>query len=389
MSDKLIAFDNEVDRDVAWRRWYKKAISSSIKQLRGALKTIQRFPDRIFSNAQASDPFPLRLPANDKMRVFLVAVANGCEKAGSRYNEGPALFINTLCKKDELPFSVGTNFPEFVHIVNHSVVDALFKCFDTTRDFIEYLERKEQELIRETNYLIKGEENLIGAYMLSSRGSTEFCIRSNDFLVADNQHIVEPTFWDVYLRSNLYSIRTDYQKPSYVIDRIIEHVATEYYENRLVIGQDKELSYHEEAFRLIASESRLGRQALSRALLDVIHEDATTFWCNVSNSHDVNGLIYVWLIYPEVPAEVSDEEMEKKLFSTLRKYMLVAQAKFRGATRIFGLCLPNARSPRRSIIFLLLDATYFDYTMKEYAEQLEKREGILTDLQQVEYRSLR
>lgn len=62
MSDKLINYNIEIDEKIAWNRWYKSAIESSIKQLNGAYNHINSYPDNLYTDAQATEPFSMELP---------------------------------------------------------------------------------------------------------------------------------------------------------------------------------------------------------------------------------------------------------------------------------------------------------------------------------------
>lgn len=162
ISDKLNVFGDHWDNEVNWKRWYKKAVAGSIRQLCGARNHIRRAPDKIYTNAQVSSPLPLRLPSTDRMRIHLVAVANGCQDACRDACGHPSLRIDTRVKGSPEAFAIGTltEDGDFVHIVSTPALDAMFQCFDTARDFIDYLERKKEALLRE-DWVIDGEENLI------------------------------------------------------------------------------------------------------------------------------------------------------------------------------------------------------------------------------------
>src|SRR4051812_17516881 len=47
-SDKHITYQSETDTAVAWKRWYKRAVTSSAKQLYGAKSWLERFSHRVF-----------------------------------------------------------------------------------------------------------------------------------------------------------------------------------------------------------------------------------------------------------------------------------------------------------------------------------------------------
>src|ERR1700730_17909717 len=51
-SDKHVTFNEGKPIEVAWPRWYKRAVLHSAHQLYGALNWLRRFPDRIFLDAK-------------------------------------------------------------------------------------------------------------------------------------------------------------------------------------------------------------------------------------------------------------------------------------------------------------------------------------------------
>ena len=374
ISDKLIRFDEKATTEVAWKRWYKKAITGSIRQLRGALSQITKFPQNIFCDVHASSPFPLKIPSSETVRVHLVAVANGAEDICLQYLGHPGLRIDTQCNIDSSFMTVGTKYPEFVHILSRTALEAIFDCFDTTRDFIDYLRRKQEALT---------------CHEQSQPGNRDFHIPSEKFHTEHGAKMVPPGLWSVYMKSSTRAERDKIRTPSYVIDDLINHTVSEYSSGSLIIGQDKPLSYHERHLRIMASESRLSRQTISATLRDIINEDPSTFWCSISASKDTPGLLYLWLVYPIVPNSVTDEELEKVLYTHLRDHITVALYKFPDAERIFGICLPNNASDRTSRGFQVSSGEFRSPEMKEEADKLEREQGILAHIQTYNFVSQR
>lgn len=361
ISDKLIQYGNSTAPDVNWKRWYNKAVASSIKQLRGALRQLKKAPHKVFCDASASSPFPLQLPPTNQMRIHLIAVANGCEMACKQSHGHPSLKIDTRCINDNQPMTVGTyaGTGDFVHVISTKALEAIFECFDTTRDFIDYLEQKRTALSKE-DWLIHGEESLVGGYMLSQPGNRPFSIPITSFPVEDNIRIVYSEIWSAYLNSDMRQLREQIRSPSYILDRLIEHIADEYQQKNMVIGQEMALAYHEQAFRLIARESRLSRQLICAALYEIWEESTSTFWSTIVRSQDFPDLFYLWLLYPEPPADCSVEQYEKLLLDHLTQYMIVSRSKFPEAKLIFGICLPNRDCSKTSQGFRVLDGTHWN-----------------------------
>jgi hypothetical protein len=61
-SDKSIGWQADKTVDLAWKRWFKKAIQESANQIRGATRWIDQFPDRIFLDKACQQRLPLNLP---------------------------------------------------------------------------------------------------------------------------------------------------------------------------------------------------------------------------------------------------------------------------------------------------------------------------------------
>ncbi|WBU48166.1 hypothetical protein PF050_17075 [Kosakonia pseudosacchari] len=390
MSDKLIKYREDVEENISWARWYARAIEGSIKQLYGAYKHIKAFPNQLYSNPQATVRFYAHLPSPDKIKIHLIAVANGCADAcGKKYNH-LGLRFNNQCHGDELPFTIGLPNKEFVHVFNEYNLDNIFSCLSTTRDFIDYLNAR-KELLQTQNKTIEvyGEEELLACWMLSQKGDDIFHMPYNRFEKMKDSYIIGPGHWNEYNRAENKERREKFRRESFIIDDLIEHIYQEFNSNRLIIGQDKSLEYHEKAFRLLASESRLGRQLISGPLLEVMNEDPKTFWANIVESHDFEGRLYVWLIYPDVPPDVSDEKLLRIMLNQLKKYLLVAQCKFKDAYVIFGACLPNSKSTRTDRLFIVNDGTYWTEEMQSEAIRLESEEGILKNITSTRFYSKR
>ncbi|MEO0058065.1 MAG: hypothetical protein RIT17_1538, partial [Pseudomonadota bacterium] len=79
-SDKEITWPNG-DLETAWRRWYRRAVTSSVKQIRGAERWIRTHPHRVFIDAECKTQLPVNLPSPDKLRIHGIAVTSGSEPA--------------------------------------------------------------------------------------------------------------------------------------------------------------------------------------------------------------------------------------------------------------------------------------------------------------------
>jgi hypothetical protein len=390
ISDKLNQFGNHPDVKVNWKRWYKNAVSASVRQLRGARNHIKNFPEKVFVDAKVSSPLPLKLPHPSLMRIHLLAVANGCEDMCEATSGRRSLTVDTRRMDDEELFTVGCfgSGDDFFHVISTPALDAMFDSFDTARDFIDYLDRKREAMSSE-DWVIQGEENLIAAYMTSQPGNRPFFVPASTFPLEDDTRIVHDGILEAYLINDQHNIRTRLWAKSYLIDQLVEGVADDYANGRMVIGLDQPISYHENAFRLLAGESRLSRQALAGAFYDIYRESTSTFWSVVSESLDDPYTHYLWLLYPQPPEGISIEKVEFGLNRELAKYMLVAQSKFRHAKRIFGICLPNRDCRLTTRLYRVIDGENWTDEMAAQAAHLETTEGIFAHIDKVTIASVR
>src|SRR4051812_19896751 len=61
-SDKEIAWTDAQDSEIAWSRWFRKAVKKSAEQIRGAERWIKSFPTRIYLDELCVNQLPLKLP---------------------------------------------------------------------------------------------------------------------------------------------------------------------------------------------------------------------------------------------------------------------------------------------------------------------------------------
>lgn len=186
-SDKHIRFNDEVSLDVAWPRWFKSAITKSVRQLYGAMNWAKRFPVRVYQDAACKRPLPVPLPPSDRARFHLVATTRGSLGPCSKHFEGSlgTHQINTgIVGKDhhQHPFTVGIVEPrkKFVHVFDEFSLEVVLRERDTAADFIAYLEAREEFLTSGTIVIAAGEEQLLAAYMTNMRGGEHWFLPPQD-----------------------------------------------------------------------------------------------------------------------------------------------------------------------------------------------------------------
>uniref|UniRef100_UPI003F9E40C0 hypothetical protein n=1 Tax=Rhodoblastus sp. TaxID=1962975 RepID=UPI003F9E40C0 len=273
--------------NLAWSRWYRRAITKSVAQLRGAERWITKFPDLIFLDPHCTQKFPIDLPPADRRRFHAIVVATGATEAVRTFcNDDSGTFLVSGWLKGDmhvnsegehyLPFSFGDVDPEghFVHVFDPTALDVIMRELDTVTDFAEYL-KKRAEFMRSGRFsFATGEEDLLGIY-LQNMGEKE----THDFLPAslpqelDDRRIQIVTGeYNAFIASPRYQLRKNANEPSYVWDWLIEHISDSVLAGTAVriLGEDPEPAMAERALRLMAIENRVYRRILGEAFRDTL-----------------------------------------------------------------------------------------------------------------------
>ncbi|MGE3806579.1 MAG: hypothetical protein AB7K24_18080 [Gemmataceae bacterium] len=280
-SDKHCHYNSDTPVEVAWPRWYKRAIEKSVRQLTGAEKFARAFPNRIYTDRQCQAKLPIALPGPDAARFFLIAVTRGAHDA-ARIHFGSGSSGSFILRSDirgkqhyENPFHVG--FPldngRFIHVLDEATVDLLLEELDTVADLVEYLECKEAFFSNPNAIVaIPGEEELLAEYMTTLRGGRHALPE----VPPDFDFFAFPEgSWNDYARSHQREAKREADKVSYAWDRVIEHHSG-------FIRAGTALSFtlpepsggdHERVVRAMASLNRLVRRKCAADLLYVLSQD--------------------------------------------------------------------------------------------------------------------
>lgn len=191
-SDKDCQFPQTGNLTVDWKRWFKKSIQKSAKQLWGAEGWIKKYPNRLFLNNLCTQLFPLYIPDLKTAKFHLVAVAYSSsvccrQEFGGTGSLKVKTFINggshNIESASGSPFHIGDIDPSrtFVHILDDVSLDLVLNTLDTVSDFVAYLTKKE-ELFRSECYISAASElELLAHYhkFINDDGERDFLIPSN------------------------------------------------------------------------------------------------------------------------------------------------------------------------------------------------------------------
>lgn len=253
VSVKEIALSDHPDQGVVERRWTKKAIDDSVKQLSGAKRILASMSHVIRNDGAAG----VSLPSGASRRVHLVAVAAGANRT--------------------LPIASGDRDVGYVHVLDEIALRTVLSELDTTPDFLHYLQAKEGY---RGAIACEGEENLLGVYLQAGR-------------ILPDQHmlLIDGDVWSEIAAKPEFVARKAEDKVSYWWDRTIEVLIRDY---KLQPESGASPSEHELLVRTMAAENRFARRALSGAFLDWL----LLRKAGARNLVSQSGIAYVFGTYP-------------------------------------------------------------------------------------------
>jgi hypothetical protein len=151
-SDKAVSWQADKPTELAWSRWYRRAIEGAVAQLNGAERWLDRHPERVFTDKHCTQPLPVPIPESADRTTHLVAVVTGAEAACRKYFSDPrgSLIIQPALKgaahvdttqDDFRPFIVGDVNPggTFVHVFDPVGLEFMMSELDTVADLTSYL----------------------------------------------------------------------------------------------------------------------------------------------------------------------------------------------------------------------------------------------------------
>ena len=227
---------------------------------------------------------------------------------------------------------------------------------------------------------VHGEEDLIARYLRARRPNGRGTFAQ---IAADGSDTAAASMgeWLSLRASAAFVDRSKRLAHSYLIDELIQQLASDFESGAFIGGQSLALAQHAEAFSTLASEHRMARLLIGEAVADVLTENPRTFWSVAVESPEYSEVLYVWLIYPRVPDDVTHEMLEHYVGRELSKYVFVAMAKFRNMERFFGIALPNIASDRTSRMFQFAERRVWTEDMQREADELSRSEGIFESIE--------
>jgi hypothetical protein len=282
-SDKHIAYQEGQPVEVAWPRYYRKAVQEAVKQINGANRIICEFPGKIYTDPACTQRLPIDLPSTATRRTHGVVVASGAYKAvQTHYKDDSGSFIIAPSMKGDdhldtksrgyVYFSIGDVNPGgmFIHVFDEVSIKRVLTHLDTVSDFAEYLNKRAVYLRSNRLMVAHGEEELLAHYLnvgMKTGGIYNFELERKR---AFEKHLMVPIQgeWAYYVRSKEYLAKSLADEKSRVWDKLIG----QFTENVLsgthvsLMGEVPSAALADNALRYMAREGRFSRRILGEAL---------------------------------------------------------------------------------------------------------------------------
>jgi hypothetical protein len=261
ISVKEILLKESADTVVDFRRWERKAVDASVRQIYGAERWLASAPHVIRKDGSQG----LNLPLAAARKVHRIAVAFG--------------------GRGEVAIKSGDFGKGFVHVMSEHSFHELMAELDTITDFVEYLAAKEGCVTGGCSIVIEGSEsNLLGLYLFNGRS----------FPSGANLMTVDDTIWRGIQQKPEFQRRKEADRESYTWDKLIEHLADL---SAKSIGEaGPQLNDLELALRAMARENRFARRLLGRGVREFLRQ-ATARKLRSRLLTGPSGIIYVFVFF--------------------------------------------------------------------------------------------
>lgn len=262
VSVKEVKVTKSKDITIDWKRWNKKAVEDSVKQIYGAERWIKSSSNVVRKDGTKG----LALPKKEEQRIHRVAVA--------------------LRREEKVPLFYGDFGKGFVHVLDEISFNIILQELDTIKDFINYLSAKEEFYSPKTQTpLLAGEENLLAFYLSQGR---KFPDEYDSVFLDDN-------LWESIIKKSEFKKRKEADQISYVWDRLIDDISKSILENKLEFSSSP--GHGEIILRAMAREDRFSRRMLGRYFAEFIALSSK----NILRARMLpapSGVFYVFLAIP-------------------------------------------------------------------------------------------
>ncbi len=386
-SDKDCAFPSSGNVIVDWKKWYRRSIAASAKQLFAAERWLRMFPDRVFTDRKCRRQLPIDLPPTDKMRIHRILVAHGSGHACKKHfgNGTGSLILDSSvigCESrvsEELPFSVGyvDDTKRFVHVLDDVTFELLLSYLDTITDFVDYLAAKERLFADRKFIMATGEEDLLAIYLTHidehQKHTFKFPAEYAGIGIFEGE-------WIEFQNSVAFRSRMHANRVSYIWDALIEKLAGQFIAQDFFHTNAPSLRDNEIAIRTMAAEPRFVRRALAEKLHAFIQESTGRLrTASLCGEIGPNRTTYVYLTLAHLPQD-SYESYREVRRTLLSHYCAVAKVKFPNSASVIGLATEPGTHGPKSETLICQDSKHWTAENQRAAEAIQEELKLFKDV---------
>lgn len=384
-SDKLCNYPCTGNEDLDWKRWFKRAVVKSAKQLWGAEKWIKNRSERIYVDSKCQHKLPIPLELNENTQFHLVMVAHGTSEAcKSKFGgSGSMIFHNSIVgfESHQEPFKIGDleKSQTFIHVLDDTTLEILLQNRDTIRDFTNYLIKREKFL--RSNFMVyaPGEEELLAHYLKEINEEGE-----HDFFFEERN-----SFSGIALNEGSWFDFEDHPKRiaqkkadeiSYMWDSLIEQFSKHAIAGSQYFVTEGGFADSEKAIRMLALETRFSRRVLATNLKEIIIKTPKNLRMLRVYPMLQENIYYVFLLLP-YPSHIKGINYDKYRVARrnfLEASCLITRLMNPNAKHVVGIAFESGIHPHAySEDLLYFDCDNWNIELERLARVDQQRLGIL------------
>ena len=386
-SDKYCHFEHSRNLQLDWSRWFRKAVWDSAKQLKGGVRWIMTFPNRVFLDKECRELLPISVAITDKTKIHRVVVAHGAsDRCKSELGGNGSLMVMPEIEGEQhfqpvessVPFAVGKVLKdgEFVHVFDDYTLDVVVRHLDTITDFVQYLTDKEQFMASGRFFSAAGEEEILAYYLRSDEGAGKHGFSFGDQY--SGVALIEG-LWQEFLESPQWKAARLANEASYGWDRLIEKFTKHVIEGTNVVHEYDSIDEIERVIRFMASEPRVRRRFIMNSLYEVMRRAMTEMRSLRILEPSSQGDPYYALLSLQRLPDASMEDYREVRLGLLRAYCMVLKLRFPEAKDIVGIAVDAANTAEYgSEDLMYIDGREWTAAAEEEAKKLQKEFNLLT-----------
>jgi hypothetical protein len=334
---------------LAWRRWYRRAVEGSVKQLYAAERWVRNHPRRLYLDRRCTQRFPIDLPPPDRIRVHRIAVAMGATGACQRHYRGTSGSLllapmepSPLAPHDPSilpkPFVLGRVSNPFVHVFDDFTLPLVMQELDTAIDFFGYLRRKEALIANQHLLISLGEEHLL-AYYLRAVGVSE----AEEFPIPPEGRVlaIDEDLWPGLVCDPAYIEMKQSLRGSYAWDKMIERLSQDILFDRMMYETEDGPAGHERNVRALASAPRLVRRDLAPLFFTMLQEKIVGRRYRAVIHPDQPDTAYLFLVMARGDS-ANDGQYRKLRVDVLGGYAMIFARRHTNIRHVIGISIGPA-----------------------------------------------